>query len=80
MRDTSAHEVRIIDNRLTVQVLHRQKPVATVIPGEGLEVYCKVYSMLVTLSFEQMMSIPSFRAGVLAVLAKEASRQRTVLE
>lgn len=60
----------VAGERITVQVLGRKKPVATA-KKDGLEVWCKVFSAPTTISYAQLMSVPSFRAGVLAVLASE---------
>jgi hypothetical protein len=65
---------RINGNRVEVEVLGRQKLLATVQPG-GMDLWCKVLSFSTRVSYTDLMSIPTFRAGVLAVLEGEQAAQ-----
>jgi hypothetical protein len=64
----------VTGERITVEVLGRKKPVATA-REDGLEVWCKVLKAPALIEYERLMSVPGFRAGVLAVLAAESSAQ-----
>lgn len=61
---------QINGNRITVEVAGRQKLLATVQPG-GMDLWCKVLSFSTRVSYADLMSIPMFRQGVLAVLSTE---------
>ena len=63
---------RINGNRIEIEVMGRQKLLATVRP-DGLDLWCKVLSFSTCVSYAELMSIPAFRAGVLAVLAGEVA-------
>lgn len=70
IQQPTAPTTRINGHRIEVEVGGRQKLLATT-GTEGIEMWCKVYSCAVPVSYAQLMSIPAFRAGVLAVLAGE---------
>lgn len=57
-------------HRITVDVHGRKKLLATVTPT-GVQMWCKVLSFAEEISYQKLMEIPLFRAGVLAVLDKE---------
>lgn len=67
--------LNVAGDRVTVEVLGRKKLVATALP-DGLSVWCKVFSSEALIPYAQLMSIPSFRSGVLAVLAGEVAVDR----
>lgn len=71
MIDASA-PTRINGNRVEVEVAGRQKLLATV-EQDGMSMWCKVLSFATVVSYADLMSIPAFRAGVLAVLAGEVA-------
>jgi hypothetical protein len=71
---TTQPDLAVTGEKITFPVLGRPKTVATAFPG-GLEVRCKVIGAQVVIPYEQLMSVPTFRAGILAVLATETSTQ-----
>lgn len=74
MIQQTAPTTRINGNRVEVEMAGRQKLLATA--GEtGIEMWCKAYSCPVPVSYAQLMSIPTFRSGVLAVLEGEQVAQ-----
>ena len=64
---------RINGNRIEVDVMGRQKLLATVQP-DGLDLWCKVLSFSTCVSYAELMSNPTFRAGVQAILAGEVAQ------
>lgn len=64
---------RINGNRIEVEVMGRQKLLATVQP-DGLDLWCKVLSFATCVSYAELMSIPTFRDGIMAVLAGEVAQ------
>lgn len=70
MIQQTAPTTRITGNRITVEVAGRQKLLATV-REDGIDMWCRVLSFATCVSYADLMSMPTFRAGVLAVLEGE---------
>jgi len=71
--------IRITDNRISVEVAGRKKLLADVKP-EGLSLWCKVLSIASVVSYAELMSMPTFRAGVLSVLESEQVAEKSIGE
>lgn len=70
IQPTTAPTTRINGNRIDIEVGGRKKLLAS-ISESGVSMWCKLLSVRAEVPYADLMSIPEFRAGVLAVLTSE---------
>lgn len=61
----------IIGNTIKADIFGHLRPVV-IAQEKGLEVYCKAATTTIVLDYAQLMRVPAFQAGVMAVLANES--------
>lgn len=75
-QQTTAPTTRINGNRITVEVAGRQKLLATVYE-DGVDMWSAILKLSLRVPYTQLMSIPTFREGVMAVLIDEGANGQT---